>query len=316
LLVRDVQAVDDEGFGGGARGRMTGMELASAGFGERTLQPVRGSVSLRVAAYVLLGVHVIALGLGLFGILVAIPHPEYWAGQPSAMEFFAWALSRGGSFGMISGAAAMVAWGAWAIGWRRTLLFAVIAIVVSATAELTGTKTGWPFGGYEYLTFLGPKIAGRVPYGIPFSWFYMGFAAFALAGAIVPARGRFPWRSILLGSWLLCGWDLVLDPSMVALPQIQFWRWFEHGPYFGMPLRNIAGWYGTGVAFMALARLAWRDDADMRRVDLTLPFAIYTINIVWSMILATSAGLWPTAVLAVIFSLAPAALALRPRAAA
>jgi putative membrane protein len=289
------------------------MDLATAGYADRKVRPSTAGTSLKLAAYGLLALHVLALGLGLFGILIAIPHPELWAGHPGDMAFFTWAMSRGGSFGMISGALAMIAWGGWAIGWRRTLLFAVIACVLSAAAELTGTATGWPFGGYEYLTFLGPKIAGRVPYGIPFSWFYMGFASFALAAAIVPARGRFPWRAIALGSWLLCGWDLVLDPSMVALPQIQFWRWFEHGPYFGMPLRNIAGWYGTGVAFMALSRLAWRDDVDFRRVNLAFPFAVYAINIVWSMILATSAGLWPTAVAAIVLSIAPAALALRTR---
>jgi len=272
---------------------------------------------MKATVYGLLWLHVVALGFGLFGILVAIPHPELWAGRPSDAAFFGWAIGRGGSLGMVTGALVMFAWGVWAIGWRRTLIFAVISCVVSASAELTGTKTGWPFGGYEYLTFLGWKISGRVPYGVPLAWFYMGFAAYALALAIVPSRaeGR-TWRTVLFGAWLLTGWDLVLDPSMVALPQIQFWRWHEHGPYFGMPLRNMAGWYATGVAFIGLSRFAWRGEPNPRELRLGVPFAVYTINIVWSMILAVSAGLWQTALAAVVLSLVPAAWAFRGNAVA
>ena len=103
----------------------------------------------------------------------------------------------------------------------------------------------------------------------------------------------------MLAAWLLMGWDLVLDPAMVALPQIKFWVWHEHGAYFGMPLRNLVGWFATGVLFIGLSRWSWRADLDARKVDIALPFAVYTINIVWSMILALSAGLWPTAVIAV-----------------
>jgi putative membrane protein len=272
---------------------------------------------MKVAAYALFGLHVLALGLGLFGILVAIPHLAMWSGDPGALAFFTWALARGGSLGMVTGALAMIAWGAWAIGWRRTLLFAAISCTISAAAELTGTKTGWPFGGYEYLTFLGWKISGRVPYGVPLSWFYMGFAAYVLAAAIVSRRGRRgTWLVIVLAAWLLTGWDLVLDPAMVALPQIKFWEWHEHGAYYGMPLRNLFGWYGTGVAFIALSRWAWGDDVDVGALNLGIPFAVYATNIVWSMILATSAGLWPTALAAIALSLVPAALALRRRPAA
>jgi uncharacterized membrane protein len=266
---------------------------------------------MKIVAAGLFWVHVLALGLGLFGILIAIPHAGLFT-QPGDMAFFTWAMARGGAMGMVTGALTMLAWGAWALGWRRTLLFAAIACAVSAAAELTGTKTGWPFGGYEYLSLLGWKIAGRVPYGVPLSWFYMGFASYVLAVALVPAgRAGSLWLRILLGAWLLTAWDLVLDPAMVALPQIRFWEWHEHGAYFGMPLRNLFGWYATGVLFIGLSRWAWGAELDLRRIDLTLPFAVYAVNIVWSMILATSAGLWPAALAAVVFSLVPAVAAFR-----
>ena len=182
------------------------------------------------------------------------------------MAFYAQAINNTGGTGMLLGTLAMLRLRRLAVGVRRTLLFFVAATVISAAAELTGTKTGWPFGGYEYTSFLGPKLLGRVPIAVPLSWFYMGFASFVLADAIVVACARRApiartlW-SIVLGTWLLVRWDLVLDPSMAApnMQYIHFWVWHETGPYFGMPLRNLAGWFGTGLLFIAVGRLAWRE---------------------------------------------------------
>ncbi len=267
------------------------------------------------AAWSLAILHGLALVLGLFGILVAIPHPELWAGNPDGAAFYAFAINKTGGTAMFVGAAAMLAYGVRALGARRTLLFFCAAFVLSAAAELTGTKTGWPFGGYEYTNFLGPKLLGRVPVAVPLSWFYMGFASFVLADAIVAARAR-RHRTLLaiaLGTWLLTAWDLVLDPSMAA-PQMQyihFWIWHESGPYFGMPLRNLAGWVGTGLLFIAAGRALWRESAPPLG-PVRLPFAVYALNVGWSMVLSISAGMWPTALAAVVLALAPAALALVP----
>ncbi len=261
-----------------------------------------------IIAWTFVALHALALGLGLFGLLVAMPHPELFAGNAAATAFYAKAMNDTGGSAMFLGALAMLTYGCWQLGPRRTLLFFLAATIISATAELTGTKTGWPFGGYEYTNFLGPKLLGRVPAAIPLSWFYMSFAALILASAI--ARNRL-WWSILLATWLLVSWDLVLDPSMAApnLQYIHFWIWHETGPYFGMPLRNLAGWFGTGLIFIAAGRLAW-NEAESPRAQPALPYTVYAINIVWSMILSVAAGMWPTAVAAILVSLAPATLAL------
>jgi putative membrane protein len=241
------------------------------------------------SAWTFVVLHVLALTLGLFGLLVAIPHPQIFAGDPAAMAFYAKAINNTGGTGMVLGAIAMVLFGFASYGPRRTIVFFLAATLISAAAELTGTKTGWPFGGYEYTSFLGYKMLGRVPFAIPLSWFYMGFASFALADA----------------------WDLVLDPSMAA-PQMQyihFWVWHESGPYFGMPLRNLVGWYATGLLFIAVGRLAWRERTSPF-VTVTIPLVVYAANVIWSMVLSVSAGMWPTAIAAIALSLLPAALAL------
>jgi putative membrane protein len=270
---------------------------------------------VRRTAWAFTALHALALGLGLFGILIAIPHPELWAGRPADAAFFAFAVNKTGGTAMFLGALAMLAYGLWALGARRTLIFFVAATLISASAELTGTKTGWPFGGYEYTGFLGPKLLGRVPVAVPLSWFYMGFASFVLADAIAAQlrwRNRTLW-SIVLGTWLLTAWDLVLDPSMAA-PQMQyvhFWIWHESGAYFGMPLRNLAGWFGTGLLFIAAGRLLWNERVPRAVPPVALPFAIYAVNVAWSMVLSVSAGMWPTALAAIALALVPAALALR-----
>ncbi len=267
-------------------------------------------------ASVFLALHVCALGLGLFGLLSAVPNVAQFANNPYALAFYTWAIQNTGTVDIWTGALAMIAFGVASVGARRTLFFFLAAVTISATAELTGTKTGWPFGGYEYTGFLGWRLAGRVPYTVPLSWFYMGFASFLLATKIVqqtPLRQTTLW-SIALGAWLLMAWDLVLDPAMASdkMSVMHFWIWKEHGAYFGMPLRNLAGWLGTGLAFIAVGRFVWTRAYDARTMAAWLPFGVYAVNVLWAMALSLSVGLWPTALAAVALSLVPAALALRP----
>ncbi len=279
-----------------------------------------GVIAFRCAVVFLIA-HVLALGLGMFGLLSAVPNVAQFANNPYALAFYNWALVNTGAVDIQTGALAMFAYGCARVGAPRTLVFFLAATLVSAAAELTGTKTGWPFGGYQYLGFLGLKLAGRVPYTVPLSWFYMGFASFLLARTIVgDAAGRKrAVFAVVLGAWLLTAWDLVLDPAMASdkMTVMHFWVWKEHGAYFGMPLRNLAGWFGTGLAFMALTRVAWGALPAQRFWELKpvafgwFPFALYAVNVVWAMTLGVSVGLWLAALAAFVVSLVPAALALR-----
>ncbi len=272
-------------------------------------------IALRFAV-IFLSAHVAALALGMFGLLSAVPNVQQFAGNPYALAFYSWAIQNVGTVDIWTGALAMIAFGCASVGVRRTLLFFIAATAISATAELTGTKTGWPFGGYEYTGFLGWKLMGRVPYTVPLSWFYMGFASFLLATKIVQQTTlrATTLLSIALGAWLLMAWDLVLDPAMASdkMSVMHFWVWKEHGAYFGMPLRNLAGWLGTGLVFIAVGRFIWVRAYDARVMEAWIPFGVYAVNVLWAMALSLSVGLWPTALAAIALSLIPAAFALRP----
>lgn len=259
--------------------------------------------------------HLGALVFGLVGILVMLPHPELWQDDPNAVRVFTWSMEHAGATHILLGAAAMFAYGVVTIGWRKTTIFAIVSSTLSLGFELFGTGTGWPFGNYAYTSFLGYKVLDRVPYTIPLSWFYMGFASYLLARMLVDRLrlGSVTGWTIGLGAWLLTVWDLVLDPAMAHESlRIRFWVWDETGPYFGMPVKNFVGWTVTALVFMVVSRLLWREEAEVRRRSLQLPLVVYAANLAFAMVLSAGVGLWLPIVLAAVLGLAPAALAARP----
>jgi carotene biosynthesis associated membrane protein len=258
--------------------------------------------------------HFFALIFGLIGLLIMLPHPDLWTGDPNAVKVFDFSMKYAGSLHIIFGAATMLAAGVLTLGWRKTAIFFVAAYSLSLSAELIGTGTGWPFGNYAYTSFLGHKVLGRVPFTIPLSWFYMGLAAYLLGSALaarLDARHRTAW-SLALGVWFLTVWDLVLDPAM-AHPslRVQFWHWDQGGAYFGMPARNLIGWSLTGLLFMAVSRALWRRDADLADRSMRIPLAVYVVNVAFAMVLSAGVGLWLPILLAGGLGLLPAALAAR-----
>jgi uncharacterized membrane protein len=276
------------------------------------------------AAKVLLAAHLAALLFGLGGLLLVIPNLGLYAGNPAAMRVYAFGMTYAGSLHIVLGAAAMFAFGVAALGWRRTTLFFGFAVPISLVSELLGTTTGYPFGNYAYTDFLGYKVAGHVPFSIPLSWFYVGFACYLLGIAVARRFGLAPvWAwGLAGGAWLLTVWDLVLDPAMAHESlAVKFWEWSSTGPYFGMPVINFVGWTATAVVYMGLARLAWDADPDPARegIPLWFPFAVYVANTAFASALSLSVGLWIPVVLALVLGVVPAALALdlpRRRAAA
>jgi putative membrane protein len=262
----------------------------------------------------LFAAHLAALVFGLVGLLIMLPHPDLWASDPNAVKVFDWSMRYAGSLHILLGAATMLAAGALTIGRRKTAIFFAVATSLSLSSELIGTGTGWPFGNYAYTSFLGHKVLGRVPFTIPLSWFYMGLASYLL-GSLLAARigaGRRTVWSLGLGVWFLTVWDLVLDPAMAHHSlRIQFWQWDESGPYFGMPVKNFVGWSLTGLLFMTVSRVLWRDDVDPARLSMRIPLAVYAVNIAFAMVLSAGVGLWLPILLAAALGLLPAALAVR-----
>lgn len=265
---------------------------------------------------ILFGGHLLALLFGLGGLLIALPHPELWAGSPTGVAAFTFGIRYAGSLHILFGAATMLLFGLLFVGVRKTLIFFFASTTISLSMELLGTSTGLPFGPYAYTDFLGYKILGHVPYSIPLSWFYMGFTSYVLASLLVT---QLRWRrqtlwSVLLGVYFLTVWDLTLDPAMVsnALP-VHFWVWYTSGPYFGMPISNLLGWSVTGLIFMSVGRLLWRSNLETTRVAAWLPFGVYLANTCFAIVLTLSTGIWQPSIIAIILGLLPAVLVFLPK---
>ncbi|MEJ7838218.1 MAG: carotenoid biosynthesis protein [Thermomicrobiales bacterium] len=260
--------------------------------------------------------HLTALIFGLIGILVMLPNPELWSGDPNGVRVFNFSMEYAGAIHIILGAIAMLVVGGLALGRRFVGIFFVVAFTLSLTSELLGTGTGWPFGNYEYTNFLGYKVLGHVPYSIPLSWFYMGLSSYMIGSLLAKklnVKRHTAW-TIGLGVWFLTVWDLVLDPAMAHESlSIQFWVWDETGPYFGMPIKNFIGWSVTGLLYMGLSRILWKREPNPDHISVRLPLAVYIVNMGFAMVLSLSVGLWFPVVLAVVLGVIPALFILDSR---
>ena len=274
-----------------------------------------GRKPMQIANAALVG-HVMALVFGLLGLLIAIPNPDLWADSELGVEVYDFGMRYAGSLHIVFGAAAMFFWGIAAIGLARTAIFFAASVPISLTSELLGTSTGEPFGNYEYTSFLGYKILGDVPFSIPLSWFYVGFATYMI-GHVLASQWNLRPRGIyamVFGAWLLTVWDLVLDPAMAHESlSVKFWEWSETGSYFGMPTQNFIGWTLTALVFMGVARLLWRGDppGDGRQLAIWFPVVVFGANVFFASVLSASVDLWVPIGLAVVLGVIPALFALR-----
>ncbi|MBF2046107.1 MAG: gamma-carotene 1'-hydroxylase CruF [Leptolyngbya sp. IPPAS B-1204] len=261
--------------------------------------------------------HLVSMAFGLAGLLWVMPHPEVLSLIPAGQTLFRWSMAGGGVVYILLGAAAVSIYAYRTLGLSRWLMFMLPAILISLSSELLGTSTGFPFGDYSYLSGLGYKIAGLVPFTIPLSWFYLGFSSYLLAKSGLQAlaarrSGSLGWLgqvgAVLLGALLLTSWDFVLDPAMsqTALP---FWYWHQPGAFFGMPYQNFVGWMGTGTVFMTVAALLWRKQAPaLRAAQLNLPLAVYLGNFAFAAVMSIGAGFWIPLLLGLLLGVTPAVL--------
>lgn len=266
---------------------------------------------LHLAEQVLFWGHAFSMAFGLAGLILVLPNPELIASLPDiGQTAFGWSMAGGGVAYMLLGTAAIAVYAYGTLGWRKWLTFMVSAVGISLGSELLGTSTGFPFGEYRYLSGLGYKVAGLVPFTIPLSWFYIGLATYTIARVALENRSLPRWvqhaGAIAVGSLLLTCWDIVLDPAM-SQTSVPFWLWEQPGAFFGMPYQNFFGWFGTGVVFMSVATWLWgQRPLKLTRSQLNLPLAVYVCNLIFGAALSAAAGIWIPVLMAVFLAMVPA----------
>ncbi|GAB1540846.1 carotenoid biosynthesis protein [Scytonema sp. NUACC21] len=240
--------------------------------------------------------HILAKAFGLAGILLVIPHAEVILNLGGGVGQTAMQLSMadGGVVDIIFGTVAVSIFAFRVLGWRAWLSFMLPSVLISVGSELLGTSTGFPFGDYSYLSGLGYKIAGLVPFTIPLSWFYVGLSAYLIARAGLKVAEKPTLlrqiAAVLLGALLFTSWDFALEPAM-SQTQFPFWFWEHPGAFFGTPYQNYAGWFGTSALFMGVAALLWRNTpVKLERSQLNVPIIVYLSNFIFAAGLSLGAG--------------------------
>lgn len=147
------------------------------------------------------------------------------------------------------------------LGWRRTLLYTVIAVAVGGLAENGSVHFGWPYTRYAFNDSLRGKeiFLGDVPLMVPLSYTFMAYFAFAsgrlIASGPYRTRAARPWHEWLI-ALMLAVWALwILDPVSRLGDDFYLGRLFEYaGPgfWFGLPLGSQAGFAATAAILLAV----------------------------------------------------------------
>jgi len=128
---------------------------------------------------------------------------------------------------------------------RGILVFTGICIVIGNIVENVGVVTGFPFGRYHFVELMGPKLF-HVPVLLGLAYIGMSYVSWSVARAIlgpVPSRGVRLIGLPVVASFIMVAWDLAQDPVWATL--LHGWVWQDGGPWFGVPVSNYLGWYGT-----------------------------------------------------------------------
>ncbi|HEY0779648.1 MAG TPA: carotenoid biosynthesis protein [Gemmatirosa sp.] len=251
--------------------------------------------------------------------------PPAWLAEPANAR----ALQIGWTFGpattVVLGALAGLLHAAGRLGPRRAGLIFIFGFLISLSAELSGTHTGYPFGPYGYSGLLGYKILGLVPFNIPTSWFFMLYCSLAICGRLLAARddagSRWGWA--VVAGFVLTAWDVSMDPAMVrtahwtwhlttGAQQTAMQRWFVSDLFYGMPLSNWLGWLLTGTIVARVMLAIVPPSAWARRVSTTnFPLVLYAVNGVLPITICARHGMTWAAALGALAMGIPLALAVR-----
>lgn len=151
------------------------------------------------------------------------------------------------------------------LGWRRTLIYTVVAVSVGGLAENGSVHLGLPYTRYAFNDALrgNELFLGDVPLMVPLSYTFMAYFAFAsgrlLASGPFRTRAVRPWHEWLL-ALMLAVWALwILDPVSRLGDQFylgELFRYAGPGFWFGLPVGSQVGFAVTaGILLAVLFRL-------------------------------------------------------------
>ncbi len=128
-------------------------------------------------------------------------------------------------------------------GCRRPVSSFLSGMLVGFAFEVLGTRTGIPFGAYEYRWAV-PSLL-EVPVQVVYGWGLYITTSYMVALSLESTLLR-----VFHASLLTVALDMAIDPVMVSYG---LWRWARAGEWFGIPLENFAGWFTVSAVSLLLA---------------------------------------------------------------
>jgi putative membrane protein len=157
------------------------------------------------------------------------------------------------------GIASALAHGICTYGWRDTLAFLAICLIVTFALENFGSLTGWLFGRYHFEVGAELPHVGVIPVIVGPLWFGMGYFAWIVGATLLGGADRNLDRHLnivaqpLVSAFVMTQWDFVMDAPASTISGT--WIWHDGGAVFGVPLTNYAGWLLTSWIFYQLFAL-------------------------------------------------------------
>ncbi|MFZ9192751.1 MAG: carotenoid biosynthesis protein [Ilumatobacteraceae bacterium] len=172
----------------------------------------------------------------------------------------------------------------WLVHHWRAVAASGVVMTVSLAIEVIGSRSGVPFGDYDYGAALQPKVFG-VPLLVAVAWAMITLVVHGMfTKSSLSAFGQ-----VVIGAAAITAWDVFLDPQMVGEG---YWSWSQPGPAFrGIPLVNYGGWFVTAIVMLLLVRLILQANhsshsggTQMATTTQQLTFVIYSVLTVLSTI--------------------------------
>ena len=144
-------------------------------------------------------------------------------------------------------------------GWKNTLAFFAICLVVTFALENFGSLTGALFGRYHFEVGAQLPHVGVIPIIVGPLWFGMGYFAWIVAGTLLGGADRNLNRQLniiaqpIVAAFVMTQWDFVMDAPASTISRA--WIWHDGGAVFGVPLTNYFGWLLTSWTFYQLFAL-------------------------------------------------------------
>src|ERR1700686_4081290 len=155
-------------------------------------------------------------------------------------------------------------------GWKNTLAFFAICLVVTFALENVGSLTGALFGRYHFEVGAQLPHVGVIPVIVGPLWFGMGYFAWIVAGTLLGGADRNLDRQLnimvqpVIAAFVMTQWDFVIDAPASTISRA--WIWRDGGAYFGVPLTNFFGWLLTSWTFYQLFALYLASRGEVRPI--------------------------------------------------